>query len=281
MVLRLDPVVPLVWRTPDSVQLGIDPPYAVLDDVTEGVERLLSALRAGISESGWAMLARQAGVPPERTRELLERLDPFLLRPEAPRPGRVLVLGSGPIAAELSMLLRDAGSAPPARGDDPALAVLVADWVVGPDDAARWLRRDVPHLPIVAADRQVTVGPFVEPGRGPCLYCVHLARADADPAWPAIATQLWGREPAPHPRLTVLAAACFAARRIEARLREGPSGSARAWRLGDAGATVSAWTTRTHPRCSCAAPPESDWAPGPDLADPGAPSSAAAGAGHA
>lgn len=282
MVLRLDPAVPLVWRTPDSVQLGVDPPVVVVDDVTPGVERMLSALRAGISESGWAMLGRQAAVPVDRMRALLTVLDPLLERGAASPPaGRALVLGSSAIATALAELLRDRRLLAPAREPAPALAVLVTDWVVGPDDAGTWLRRDIPHLPVVAADRSVTIGPFVEPGRGPCLYCVHLGRSDADPAWPAIATQLWGREPAPHPRLAVWSAACFAARRIEHRLRDGPAASARVWRLSEVGGVVSASDVRNHPRCSCAAPPGSDWAPDPDPADPAGPRSDAGAAGRA
>ena len=190
--------------------------------------------------------------------------------------GRVLVTGTGPIATTLAELLNEAGLLARAAEREPTLAVLVADWVIGPDDAARWLRRDVPHLPIVATDRSVSVGPFVEPGRGPCVYCLQLARTDADPVWPAVATQLWGRPAPQHPRIAVLSIACFAARRIRGRLADGPADAATAWRVSDDGATISAATTQTHPRCSCAAPPESDWAPGSGRADPGATSSASA-----
>jgi hypothetical protein len=183
---------------------------------------------------------------------------------------RVLVTGSGSVATTLAGLLRERELL--ARPDDerPDLAVLVAEWVIGPDDAAHWLRRDVPHLPIVGSDRTITVGPFVEPGRGPCIYCLQLARRDADPAWPAIATQLWGRPAAPRSTLAELAAACFAMRRIVERLAAGPATIGRGWRLGDEGGTVSAWTAWTHPDCSCAAPPGSDWVPGHDRADPAA-----------
>lgn len=280
MVLQLLPATPMVWRTPTSVQFGVDAPV-VIEDVGPGVERLLGALRPGISASGFAMLARDAGVPAVDAEALLERLSAVLAPGQ--RPGgarRVLVTGSGPIAETLAGLLADDGEL--ARGDDPspALVVLVADWVVPPDDAARWLRRDIPHLPIVTSDRSVAIGPFVEPGRGPCIYCVQLARTDADPAWPAIAAQLWGRPAAAQPRIMTSSVAAFAARRIALRLASGSSDAATAWRVSDRGATITAATTRLHPRCSCAAPPESDWAPGSGRADPDATSSAPAGAGH-
>ena len=61
MVLKLADDVPIVWRTPTSLQLGIDAPRIVLDDVGAGEERLITALRRGISPSGWSMLARDSG----------------------------------------------------------------------------------------------------------------------------------------------------------------------------------------------------------------------------
>lgn len=153
--------------------------------------------------------------------------------------------------------------------------MLAADWVVSPDDHGRWLRRDVPHLPVIATDDGVTVGPLVEPGRGPCLYCVHLARTDADPAWPAIATQLWGRPSPPMTRTAVASAAAFATRRVLARLDEGP-GDPIAWHLQSDGGVISAQQRARHPECSCAALPESDWAPDADRGSPPATTSARA-----
>jgi bacteriocin biosynthesis cyclodehydratase domain-containing protein len=283
MVLQLLPETPMVWRTPTSVPFGIDAPV-VIDEVGTGVERLLAALRPGISPSGYAMLARDAGVPPADADAVLDALAPLLVGTPAARddpPATVRVTGSGPFAETLAALLSDEGVL--ARAEDPApgLVALVADWVVPPDDAAHWLRRDIPHLPVVVTDRSVSIGPFVEPGRGPCIYCVQLARTDADAAWPAVASQLWGRPGATHPRITVMTVATFAARRIAARLSDGPADAPTVWRVSDRGATISAATTRLHPRCSCAAPPESDWAAGPVRADPAATSSGPGASGRA
>lgn len=263
MVLKLAAGVPVVWRTPQSVQLGVQRPLVVLDDVSVGHERMLAALVAGVSPSGWQMLASEAGLDAAEAGALLAALSPALEQP-VPLPaatGRVLVVGDTALGREIAAQLADTGRlTSPDADDEPTLVVLVADWVVSPDDHGAWLRRDIAHLPVVASDGGVTIGPFVEPGQGPCLYCLHLARADADPAWPAIATQLWGRPAPPQTRTALAAAAAFTARRVSARLDDGP-GDAISWQLVDDGTTVSAQQRLRHPACSCGALPESDWAP--------------------
>jgi bacteriocin biosynthesis cyclodehydratase domain-containing protein len=243
MVLKLADGVPLVWRTPSSVQLGVARPLVVLDDVTAAHERLLAALAKGVSESGFAMMARDAGADP---RALLGRVAPALAPPgRGPSAPRIAVLGAGPLAEELA---RQVGHAA-----DPELVVLVAAWVVAPADHGAWLRRDVRHLPVVVGEN-IDVGPLVVPGETACLHCLDLARRDDDAAWPAIAAQLHGR-PAPALSRTAIAeAAAFAARHLEAE----PGTS---WRIDPADGGVSARVWARHPECSCAAPPGSDWAP--------------------
>lgn len=271
MVLRLASDLPLLWRTPSSVQFGAEP-VVVLEDVSEGEDRLLATLAAGISETGFAMLSRSLGVSPEASQALLEALSPVLVTGEPGPLPSVAVLGDSALARAAAGLLssREVLGSP----DDAAVVVLVADWVVAPADHTRWLNRDVPHLPVVVGDRAVEVGPFVEPGSGPCLYCVHLARCDADGAWPAVATQLLGRAPREVGSLEVAETAAFVVRRVLERLAAGP-GVARSWRLGSGG-DVSARTWVQHPDCRCAAPAGTDWAAAPAPAGRGAPTTASA-----
>ena len=120
-----------------------------------GNEALLAALRAGVSPAGWAMLAREAGVSDADAGALLDRLEPVLHAPRTTASARVLVTGDGVLAQSIADLLGDLGLLARASEREPDLAVLVAGWVLGPDDAAPWLRRDVPHLPVVAADRDL------------------------------------------------------------------------------------------------------------------------------
>ena len=52
------------------------------------------------------------------------------------------------------------------------------------------LRADQPHLIVRPTARGVVVGPFVLPGRTPCLRCTDLVRCELDPDWPGLLSQL-------------------------------------------------------------------------------------------
>jgi len=282
MVLKVRSEVPLVWRSPSSLQFGVDAPLAVLDELDEGTERIVAALVSGISRSGFDMMARSLGVGDDDAEELLARLEPVLEGAPTARASAVTVTGSGPLAEELRRQLATGGLLADPTESAPDLAVIVAGWLIGAEDHGTWLRRDIPHLPVVVGDAGVTVGPFVEPGSGPCLYCVQLTKTDEDAAWPAIATQLWSRAAPPLTELAIAEAAAFAARRIRERVEsaapgvsirasrystsKNESGGATSWRLAAASGELSSRVWTRHAECRCAAPAESDWAPAPDRA---------------
>jgi bacteriocin biosynthesis cyclodehydratase domain-containing protein len=272
MVLRLDPSLPLLWRTPSSLQVGSDEPLVVLDDVSDGEDRLLAALSVGVSPTGYAMLARSLGVASEVADRLLSRLEAALVDETGSASPTAAVLGDSPLARTVAALLGACGAL--GSVDDSVVVVLVADWVLAPVDHLSWLNRDVPHLPVVVAERTVTVGPLVEPGDGPCLHCVHLARLDDDPSWGAVATQLLGREGRVLGDLERAEAAAFVVRRVLERLA-GARRAGMSWRLDGAG-SISAREWGRHPDCRCAAPPGTDWAAAPDPAVRGAPTTASA-----
>ena len=267
MTLRLDPALPLVWRTPEDLQVGAAAPVAVLEGAGDVEAGLITALRHGVSLSTLISIGSGLGATPDRVHDLLARLSAGLvedsrpseaapaLRPSAsspsalsapsesggradaaaPRPRTVGLDGSGPLAdllaANLALLGHDVLHLEPRGLEAPAtdpdrhdadLVVIVAAWAVTPARHLPWLRRDVPHLAVVGDDAGIRVGPFVEPGRGPCLRCLDLEARDADAAWPVIAAQLAGR-PAPlaAPRL-LFDAAALAARAVDARLDAPP-----------------------------------------------------------
>ena len=266
MVLRLNPRHPLVWRSPTSLQFGVDDPRVVMADVTNAAERMIAALGPGISRSGIGMVARSAGASAEELDRLLARLAPVLLdEHESPSPPTVAMTGTGRTADLLAEALRSAGVALAVTepGDVPTvgpidLAVLVSHFVVEPEAHGVWLRRDIPHLPIVLSDTSVRIGPMIEPGIGPCLYCIERQRTERDAAWPAIESQLWGRRSPTDRGLVAIEAAALAARLVQSRLTDGRQPDAEAIRLDAETGVRTSRVWRHHPDCACSAPRESE-----------------------
>jgi bacteriocin biosynthesis cyclodehydratase domain-containing protein len=253
VILRLDPDIPLVWRTPEQVQLGVERVVAVLDLPTTAHDRMLGALVVGVPDSAWAMLRAELGVTADDADAMLDAVRPALVADGREPARRVEVRGDGPLARRLAEAVASTDGRD-GDGADPDLVVLVAPWVVAPADSGAWLRRDVPHLPVVAADGVVTVGPLVVPGATACLHCVALHRRDRDPSWVAVASQLVDRAPPTVDDWAALQAVALVRRAV--RLPE-PGAE---WRLDAAAGEVSRTLRQPHPDCRCAAPPGSDWA---------------------
>lgn len=258
MILKLNPDVPMVWRSPSSLQFGVEKPVARLDEVSSTQEQLIAALVTGATRPGLKVIANAAGARDSEVTELLGLLRPVLARPSAPTAGTVSIIGTTATAARLRATVAAAGltlTAPDAHAD---LGLMVCHYVVEPQLFGYWLGRDIPHLPIVFTDTGVTIGPFIEPGTGPCLYCLERHRTDADASWPAIASQLWGRtSPAEVPQVTSEVAA-LATRLLTRRLNEPAAVVATSVFLDAAtGETTSRQWTQ-HPACGCAALPEND-----------------------
>jgi hypothetical protein len=273
MTLRLDPRRPVVWRDPATLQIGIDPPRVVLEHVTSVEERLIAALGVGVTRAGLDVVA---GDHTHLVDPLLGRLTPALLTGPRGRPARVSVTGSGLVADLVVRLLASSGVAvgliprsehtthpdadPDGAGEDAEedLAVIIARGVVAPAVRSRWLRRDTPHLAVVTSDAAVRVGPVIEPGHGPCLVCLERHRSDADPAWPAIASQLLRHPPVDPPAPIAAEAAALIARRVLDRLaslgptaRSSTPGRPTEIRIAAVGEVVEREVGR-HPDCGCA-----------------------------
>lgn len=264
MVLRLDPRIPVVWRTPDSLQLGIARAPIRLDSVTLDDELLIDALRRGVTRAGLNAIAEVRGVRAETVERLLVALEPALERTGGTASARsddvgagALVLGSGALAEGVAESIAAAGYRPDAG--PLRLVVLTAAWLVTPEESGRWLRRDVPHLPVICSDGAVSVGPFVRPGQSACLHCLDLYRIDADPAWPAIAGQLLDLPAPALPRLALAEALALGARTALRALR-GQLDAGLELRLDLASGTVTERAWAPHPECRCSTPPGIDWA---------------------
>jgi bacteriocin biosynthesis cyclodehydratase domain-containing protein len=262
MVLKLDPLVPTVWRDPFSLQFGVDPARVVLRDVSLADEQVISALMSGVTRAGLSMVGRAAGVAEADVARLIRDLSPLLLEAPAPRPApTVAIVGVGRTVEELAATLIESGltAVVTSAVSDAAcdFGVAVGHYVLDPQVYGFWLRRDLPHLSIVFGDGIATVGPLVEPGTTPCLYCLEHHRRDADKSWSAIASQLWGRRSAAETPLVSREVAAIAARAVVRRLAPGLGGGA----AGPAAAASiriavdSGETTRRdwmpHPECGC------------------------------
>ncbi|MEQ1735358.1 MAG: hypothetical protein ABL886_02870 [Rhodoglobus sp.] len=256
MILKLDPRWPIVWRSPSSLQLGIDPPLVVLDGVTEAQERLVAALAVGVSDGGLGLVTRSSA---EERFTLLELLAPALVAaPRPPIPRVVAVSGSGATVEALAGLLASSGvhtlvseRAETLADQGADVAVAIGHFVLPPALHSLWLRRDVPHLPIVFGDSAVVVGPLVEPGDGPCLRCLELVHRDADPAWPAVASQVLGRRGVAESAVLTAEAAAVAARVVLDRLVGQTFDPSVSTRIDGASGVRTTRNWQRHPECGC------------------------------
>ncbi|MFB2584261.1 hypothetical protein [Herbiconiux liukaitaii] len=287
MVLRLNPDHPLVWRTPSSLQFGVEEPVLEVDPVSPELEVVLGLATAGVSRPVLDALASARRIGPERVGEVVDELREVLGDPHPAHPllgRRILLDGGGAPAVAVANLLEQLGAhvepAPPAgtelrpaaptptaaAGGGVDLVVVLAHYATAPRRAAVWLRADVPHLLVEFGDRSIRVGPVVVPGHGPCAMCLELARVDRDAAWTAIATQAAGRI-APSADALGAATAAVLVARITLQQLEVPAHRS-PWRrrairvrrpgfeaLGCVvGGGVVVETLRGHPRCGCRSP---------------------------
>ena len=195
MFVQIDPTIPVVWRTHDTVQIGIDPVRVVLEHIDDSTARALGELIKGTSTRRLSGLLGAA-----RSAELRMVVASVLgVRRGIPLP-RVGVIGRTESTRMLAEMCAPAFAAvvvaPQSTDIDPITVdsvVLVSDFVVSPMDVQPWLGGDIDHLTVVFTESSALVGPLVRPGQSACVSCVELERVDHDPAWSAIAPQVWTR----------------------------------------------------------------------------------------
>lgn len=158
-------------------------------------------------------------------------------------------------ASEVVMRAYPATRARSGGSTTPDVVVLVFEESADPVRTARLMSEGVPHLAVTIREGDVVVGPFVEPGKSPCLTCLDLHRTDQDSSWPDIAPQLRraGRlaPPALDSSLAALAGA-MAAAHVLARLdgfRPATTGASIEVSIPDALPRLRRW--EMHPDCGC------------------------------
>lgn len=199
MYLRIDPNYPVVWRDSRTAQIGLDPVRSriVVDDAAWAFG--LSELVRGTSSERFVAVVGD----PRRASALLDACGDVFVRLPFPTPPTVAVVGAGSgcdgvahvWAGAASSVIRVRASADIVHKAIDVV-VLVSDFVISPIETQPWLGSDVPHLAVIFSEESVSVGPVVIPGRGACIRCVELNRIERDPAWSAIAPQVWGRRAA-------------------------------------------------------------------------------------
>ena len=257
----LNPEYPLVWRTPTSLQFGIDQVAAVLPEVTPTQERVLAMLQSRVSATTLRSMAAGDGMARGELEAFLRSLGAALwdsARDEAGSAGkvapglrlRIAIDGRGVCAEATGRLLASQGhkvSYASARVAPPCdLALLFGSYVLEPHRAGDWLRREIPALPVVFGNAAIQLGPILGPRL--CACCLEMARHDADPAWRAIASQIVGTPSPLETALIVSEVAAFLAR----------------WVVGDGEPTAqvgvcvdaatgdrSSVTFSAHPECAC------------------------------
>lgn len=228
--LRIPPWLRPVARPGGEVQFGVSPGGPIVTGVTEAEAAVLALLDGALSLRTSYQLAARAGIPAARWRALLELMHDIGVldgpterkgatereRATEREPGGQLVVdGRGPLVDEVVVLLRRGGLDLEVRAEAeltaagagaPALVVLMESPTIDPRRGDAWQRRGVPHLPVIVAGPQATVGPLITPlGPGPCLWCLDLHRSDRDRAWPTVVARLCADTgaivPAPSARL--------------------------------------------------------------------------------
>lgn len=112
------------------------------------------------------------------------------------------------------------------------------------------------HLPVVIDEDRVRIGPFVRPGKTPCVGCHDLHRTDWDPAWPALLAQLGHAATPVGPPvldpLTVHAAAVEIAAEVFAHADGAmPRTNGQCLVIGPSHAERAMWPIAFHHRCTC------------------------------
>lgn len=244
---EVDPALPLLWRAPGVLQVGIDPQRAV---AVSGVSSQVVGLLRGV------MVAAD-----EADAQAVELLDAAgLLVRQRPQQrwaaAWVQVVGQGPVATSVVDCLRSSGVGEVSTADEPTTSgpdlVLVApSQGRGLVHGEALLASTVVHLWAHVRDGRAVVGPLVVPGASSCLRCHDLHRTDADDAWPALALA-WEQLPASTPGAAAVSLlAAVSARQVLAWLGGSRPASVDATLEEQPDGRLVRMPSSVHPECGC------------------------------
>jgi hypothetical protein len=199
-VYRLHSNRPLLWHTPNDLQVGLDIPHTLVHNIDDDASPILHALQSGVSEGGLRLLQHQTGLAEAAVQALLGQLAPACEPDHEPPRRAVHLVGASnalPVMAGVLgamgvqvMHCADVHDLPEATAEG---VILVADYVAHPDWVGVLSQTDIPHTPVIFSDLTVQVGPRIQPGYSPCLSCVDSHKRLANPHWSTMQSQLWGK----------------------------------------------------------------------------------------
>ena len=182
------------------------------------------------------------------------------VRPDDLSPAGIRELGAGTRATAVTAPLRRTSTALSVlTGQAPdAHVTVIAPVTSSPAPEVLAAVRARPHLLVTVRETTASVGPFVLPGVTPCLRCLHLARSDRDPQWPAMTAQLTGSSRSAEACDVVLAtiAAALAVTQVLSYVDTAAppeSTSAGLLELDLADGRLRRRTVAAHPSCACGA----------------------------
>ncbi len=214
---HLRPGLQVLRRDARSLQLGLDWPGVVVVPDDPPIRAVLAAVD-GLRDTAAVVLtaATESDVDVESAAAALDGLIdcgavidlPYHLRGHASEPGwasdwllagprngapelaatrdlhAVEVWGSGQVADGVRQLAERLGPGRPGAKAD--VVVIATDHEPPRAWSDQAMADGRPHLWATVRELVGVLGPFVEPGRTPCLRCVDLARSELDPCWPTL-----------------------------------------------------------------------------------------------
>lgn len=135
---------------------------------------------------------------------------------------------------------------------DPDVVVMIEERVANPDRALGLMSAGIPHLGVEIREADVVVGPFVLPGRSPCLRCIDLHRSDIDPTWPQVSLQLRAMPASAEETVLAVTGAAITAGQVLAALDGAqPRTAAACIEIPAPDAMPRQNPTAVHPACGC------------------------------
>ncbi len=215
---------------------------------------LVEQLSGGIRSDALELAAFASGASREQSARLLRALEPVLHEQDARGVVQVRTESIGAHDDEIEYRVRAAiGTMTTAlhlTDTDTATTLVVVTGAVAPTHCARFMRDDREFLPLAFEPGGIRVGPFVRPGKTPCLMCRDLALRDEDAAWPTLQTKMIGRRPA----LITLDRTSLAVELAHELLAEHAAPEASRWAIVTNARQVIWRQVSWHAQCGCRQP---------------------------